>query len=270
MAAPLPLRRIADRLSLRNQPRPVWRRRLTVATAALSGTLALAGWTFASTVPYPIIARTLGLRELSVVKTERPLVGLVLATPERETRQLAVLLARRHVHASFADTATPSAQTLGALTRLGDETLPTLKSEQTTRLLSARQRLLREARRLELRGHFYFLAPHHFSLAEYIATRSIGGRPVEGAIRLRAAQPAPMDDELRAGAIIIVSVDPPHAQRSNESSPSFSGAGCSRSRSPSCSPPPAAAFTRAPLEGAPIARLRAPWRDAGHRYLGRV
>src|SRR5439155_27372845 len=107
----------------------------------------------------------------------------------------------------------PPPKTMAALGGYGAEALRMLRAEKATRLLTARARLLREARRLRLRGHFYFLAPRHFSLAEYVAARTVGGRPVDGAIRMRVGQPLPRDDELRAGAIAVVTGSSPATLR---------------------------------------------------------
>jgi hypothetical protein len=184
---------------------PGWRRRLVPALTGVVATLSFGGFTFASALPYPIIARTFGLRQLTAVETPMPEVGLVVEAPEQQVDALASRVARAHLRASFALPPTPSRRTVALLVARGDEVLPRLEGEKPTNLLTARRRLSREAHRLRLGGHFYYLAPHPgFTLAEYVAARSVGGTPVDGAIRVASVQAIGPDDELRAGAIVVV------------------------------------------------------------------
>jgi hypothetical protein len=185
-----------------------WRRRVVPAVAGVAATLGFGGFTFASALPYPIIARTLGLRELTAVTSSAQEVALVIQSPEVQTGPLAARLARGGARATFALPPTPRASTLRALARRGDEVVPLLTGEKPTDLLGARRALSREARRLRLGGHFYYLAPHAgFTLAEYVAARSVGGTPVDGAVRVAPRQPLGADDELRPGAIVVVEAD---------------------------------------------------------------
>jgi len=189
----------------RTRPIPGWRRRLAPALVGVAATLGFGGFTFASALPYPIIARTLGLKQLNAVQTSQPMVGLVVATPEREAPAVARELARSGASATFALAPLPRARTVTTLRVFGDDVLPRLRPEQPTRLLGARRQLFREARELQLHGHFYYLAPGRgFTLAEYVAARSVGGVPVGGAVRYATGQRLAPDDELRAGAIVVV------------------------------------------------------------------
>jgi UDP-N-acetylglucosamine:LPS N-acetylglucosamine transferase len=186
---------------------PGWRRRAVPALAGVLATLGFGGFTFASALPYPIIARTFGLEELTAVPTAAPEVGLVIETPEAQAAAIAAELARDHARASFALSPSPSSRTLAGLFGRGDDVLPRLERLKPTDLLAARRRLAREARRLSLGGHFYYLAPDAgFTLAEYVAARSVGGTPVGGAVRLAPRQ-APPPGEPRAGAIVVVEAD---------------------------------------------------------------
>jgi hypothetical protein len=175
------------------------------ALAGVVATLSFGGFTFASALPYPIIARTFGLKELTTVATDTPSVGLVIDAPESQVPTLAARLARVHARGSFALVPSPSARTVAALAARGDEILPRLEGEKPTNLLAARRRLAREAHRLRLGRHFYYLAPDPgFTLAEYVAARSVGGTPVGAAVHVQRAQSVGGDDELRAGAIVVV------------------------------------------------------------------
>ena len=192
---------------VRTRPLPGWRRRLVPAAAGVAATLGFGGFTFASALPYPIIARTFGLKELTAVSSATPQVGLVIEAPEGQASAIAARLARAHVHATFALEPGPSKRVVAGLARRRDDVLPRLDREKPTNLLAARRRLSREARSLSLGGHFYYLAPQGFTLAEYVAARSVGGTPVDGAVRVAPRQALPSGDDLRAGAIVVVEAD---------------------------------------------------------------
>ncbi len=188
---------------LRSTPATQWRRRLVIAAAASVGTLALGGWTFASAVAFPIIARTFGLRGLATVSTPKPIVGLIVAVPAKSATTVARRLQLENAHATFAFIDVPSASTTLALRAAGDGALPAVGPERATELLSLRRHLRAEARALHLPLHFRYLAPHRgLSLAEYLAARSVGGHPIDGSVRLTPGQPLPVDG-FRSGAIVV-------------------------------------------------------------------
>jgi processive 1,2-diacylglycerol beta-glucosyltransferase len=183
------------------------RRRLVAATAATVGALALGGWTFATPLPYPIVSRALGLVPMRVVHTQQRVVGVVVESNAPATAALARAAAHRGLHASFALDKAPAPTLIVRLRRLGDEVVPRLAPEKPTRLLSARRQLLLEARALRLKGGFYYLAPKGFTLADYVAARSVGGHPFAGAVRYTAGQPPALDDDLRPGAIVVLALN---------------------------------------------------------------
>ena len=183
------------------------RRRLVAATAAVVGALGLGGWTFAAPQPYPIVSRALGLVPMRVVHTPQRVVGLVVDTRPAVAPALARALARNELHASFAVDRAPTTKTLVSLRALGNEVVPRLVPKKPTRLLSARRQLSHEARALQLDGGFYYLAPSGFTLADYVAARSVGGHPFAGAVRFGPGQPPAHDDDLRPGAIVVVTLD---------------------------------------------------------------
>jgi processive 1,2-diacylglycerol beta-glucosyltransferase len=192
----------------RTRPLPVWRRRLAPALAGTLATLSFGGFTFASALPYPIIARTFGLKELTAVPTVAPQIGLVIESSESQAAAIAARLAQMHASATFALAPVPPSRTVARLVVRGDDVLPKLDPEKPTDILAARRKLSHEARRLSLGGHFYYLAPHPgFTLAEYMAARSVGGTPVGGAVRVGPRQALRPGGELRPGAIVVVVVD---------------------------------------------------------------
>ena len=207
----LPAAELASSQILRTRPRVVpashRRRRIAVAgSAAVLGALAFGGWTFASPTPYPLLARTFELRPLEGVRTSRPAVALVVRVPPATAVAVAQRLAPLRVHASFAVQQPLSRAQLASLHRLGDDALPVLQpSKQPTDLIGESRSLRRAARGLGLPARFYYLEPRkNFALADYLAARAAGGRPLSGSTRL-----AP-------GAIVVVQLGqrPPVARAS--------------------------------------------------------
>ncbi len=186
-AAALPPAPEAAETILTVEPRVRGRRRSRVvpATAAAAlGALVLAGWTFASPTPYPVVARMLDLPQLTHVDTQRPEVAVVVAVPTRRLAPLAAELARRHVHVSFAVAALPPRATRRAVAQRGDELVPELRASGPGGVLDARAQLVRLQRELALGGRFYYLAPAGFTIGDYVAARTAGGLPLAASQRI--------------------------------------------------------------------------------------
>jgi processive 1,2-diacylglycerol beta-glucosyltransferase len=182
---------------------PVWRRRVVPAAAALAGTLGLTAWTVSSPTPYPLVSRALGLRPLTDVHTNRPVVGLVVQAPANSIGQLAENLSRRRGRASFAVSQVPTQTDVRRLRRLGDDLLPVCRSAAFAKWLALRHNLSSEARGLGFHDRFYYLAPDSFTLADYVAARAAGGRPVRGAVGLIPGKPLDLVD-LQPGIVVVV------------------------------------------------------------------
>lgn len=187
----------------RVRPIPAWRRRLAPAAAALAATLGLTAWTVASPTPYPLVSRALGLRPLTIVHTGLPVVGLVVEAPPSSVQRVARTLERHGAGASFAVRRAPDRRLLAELDRLGDDLLPVCRSAAFAHWLSLRTNLSSEARRLGLQNRFYYLAPRDFTIADYLAARTVGGSPVSGAVGVvPGTRIRPKD--LRPGLVIVV------------------------------------------------------------------
>src|SRR5207302_7633130 len=91
-------------LGVQPRLRPVSSRRraLAVAGAGAVTMLVLGGWAFASSTPYPLVSRTLGLTALSRLPTVQPQVALIVDAPPALIPAIEQGLAIRHAHASFA------------------------------------------------------------------------------------------------------------------------------------------------------------------------
>jgi processive 1,2-diacylglycerol beta-glucosyltransferase len=166
-----------------------WRARVAAAAATL-GTLVLAGWSFASPTPYPLVASALDLKTITVVHTSSREVGLIVEAPPPLVPKIAAELRTDRARASFAVLSPPSRGALATLRAQGDEPLPVFGTGSTLHWLRTSHRLGQEARVLGLRGRFYYLAPRSgFTLADYIAARAVGGIPILGAVSPPAGQP---------------------------------------------------------------------------------
>ena len=167
-------------LGVQARLRPVSSRRraLAVAGAGAVAMLVLGGWAFASSTPYPLVSRTLGLTALSRLPTARPQVALIVDAPPALFPTIEHELAIRHAHASFAVDS-------GVRVRLpqGDEALPVLHDALPLHWLRMRRQLQQDVRAL---GHrtFCVVPSGRLSLGAYLMMRSAGERPVVGAIRL--------------------------------------------------------------------------------------
>jgi processive 1,2-diacylglycerol beta-glucosyltransferase len=172
------------------QPRP---RRALVATAAASlSALVLAGWTFASPTPYPVVARMLDLEALTHVQTTKPEVAVVVVAPAARVAALASAFERRGMRVSFAvDVPVPRAEQR-EVAALQDGLLPVLAPAGARGVLRARARLLALRRSLHLGHRFYYLRPAGFTLSDYVVARAAGGLPFAGS------------GERTAGSVIVV------------------------------------------------------------------
>jgi hypothetical protein len=146
---------------------------------------------------------------MRVVHTQQRVVGVVVESEGTAAPALARAAAERGLRVSFALDEAPPPKVLARLRRLGDEVVPRLAPKKPTRLLSARRQLLREARDLRLEGGFYYLAPKGFTLADYVAARSVGGHPFAGAVSFGEDHPPARDEDLRPGAIVVLTLETP-------------------------------------------------------------
>jgi hypothetical protein len=74
--------------------------------------------------------------------------------------------------------------------------------------LKTRRILKQDRRQLGLPKHFYFLTPSKgFNLGEYLYGRTLGARPVDGAVRITLPSPR-VNRPVRQGQVVVVTVDP--------------------------------------------------------------
>ena len=175
--------------------RPVFRRRREARRIALGlavTTLVLAGWTFASAAPYPLVARMLHLRPLTTAPVGPKQVAFVVEAPARLIPAVVAELRAKGARASFAVSGDPTAPLLRQLSSFGDGMIPALPGKALPHWISVGRGLRHNARDLGLGKSFHYLVPQKgFSLGEYVVARTVGGRPVSPAIRFESGKPLP-------------------------------------------------------------------------------
>lgn len=184
-------------------PRPRRRRRRAVlaAAAASLSALVLAGWTFASPTPYPVVARVFDLDGLSHVNTTAPEVGVVVVAPAGRIPVLARRFESHGMRVSFAIDRPLRATEHQMLERFGDGLLPALAPAGTGSVLRAHARLLQLRHALHLGGRFYYAPPSGFTLSDYVAARTAGGIPLWPSGRLSA------------GSVVVLAGGPAYGTR---------------------------------------------------------
>ncbi len=190
-------------------PIPLWRLRLVALLTPLLLVLGMSMWTLSTDEVSVLAAKILHEKPLTRVKTEQRDVGVILRVPSSAQAFVAAELARRGIHASFADSGTvPSAATISGVRGLGDEVLPAIPdSGSLLRWVKARGMLRAQARALGLRRHFYFLQPRGgMTVGQLVLARTAGAKPVSGALRLRATSALPQRPA-RAGEVLVVTLD---------------------------------------------------------------
>jgi processive 1,2-diacylglycerol beta-glucosyltransferase len=188
---------------------PVFRRRREARRIALGlavTTLVLAGWTFASAAPYPLVARMLDLRPVTTAPVGNKQVALMIEAPARLVPAVAAELRAKGARASFALFGDPENRLVRQLTAFGDGAIPALPAKGLAHWISAGRGLRERARDLGLGKSFYYLVPQKgFSLGEYVVARAVGGRPVSPAVRYELGKALPAKAP-HAGDVVVLTL----------------------------------------------------------------
>lgn len=190
-------------------PIPLWRLRLVALLTPLLLLLGMSMWTLSTDEVSVLAAKILHVKPLARVRTEQHDVSVILRVPSSAQTLVAAQLARRGIHASFADAGkVPSAATISKVRALGDEVLPAIPdSGPLLRWVKARGMLRAQAHALGLRRHFYFLQPRGgLTVGQMVMARTAGAKPVSGALRLDADDRLPQRPA-RAGEVLVVTLD---------------------------------------------------------------
>ncbi|MBA3718555.1 MAG: hypothetical protein H0W87_10065, partial [Actinobacteria bacterium] len=184
------------------------RRRQTrrIAFGLAVTTLVLAGWTFASAAPYPLMARMLNLHPVTTAPVGANRVVLVVDAPEQLVPAIAENLRSRGARASFALSSEASQPLLRRISSFGDKPLPALPAKALPHWISVGRSLRDRAHELGLGKSFYYLVPQTgFTLGEYVVARTVGGRPLSAAVHFEAGKPLP-EKAPQAGDVVVVTL----------------------------------------------------------------
>ncbi|MHB8234839.1 MAG: MGDG synthase family glycosyltransferase [Solirubrobacteraceae bacterium] len=187
---------------------PRWRLRTVALATQVALLLGVGTWMMSTDEVTAIASKILHVHALKQVKTDQPDVGLIVHVPSGDISQTALELARRGIHASFADDAgVPSPVMVAKLRALGDEVVPEVPGSSAFRWVRTRSMLHAQARALGIHHHFYYLQPRGgLTVGQLVLARTDGATPVCGAERLNAEGPLPQRP-VRAGDVLVVELD---------------------------------------------------------------
>lgn len=192
----------------RVRPIPRWRLRTVALAGQLVLLLGVGTWMMSTDEVTALASKILHVQPLAKVKTDQPDIGLIVHVPSGDVSQVALELARRGIHASFADDAgVPPPVMVAKLRALRDEVVPEIPGSKALRWVRTRGLLHAQARALGLHHHFYYLQPPGgLTVGQLVLARTDGATPVSGAQRLNAAGPMP-HRPVRAGDVLVVELD---------------------------------------------------------------
>jgi hypothetical protein len=170
------------RAPARVRPIALWRLRTTRALTSLLLTLGLGVWVL-STDEFDALASVLSHQVKTVSTHGVDAVAVVVRAPLSEIPSVAIALKRDGIEASFASTLVPSAATLRLLHYLGDRAMPAINRGSLLHWIHTTAELRREARRLHMGRHFYYLEPSDPSFGELLFAPVAGAQGVVGAVQ---------------------------------------------------------------------------------------
>jgi UDP-N-acetylglucosamine:LPS N-acetylglucosamine transferase len=189
------------RAPLRVRPISRWRLRAVRTLTSTVLALGLGVWVM-STDELDALAAVLS-HQVKIVPTKVDAVDIIVRTPPSEVRAVALRLKRDGIEASFASTAVPSAATLRVLHQLGDDAVPAIDRGSMLGWIHTAAELRRDARRLHLGRHFYYLEPSDPSFGELVLAHVTGAQGVTGAVQFRR-EGAAFSRKPGAGDIVVV------------------------------------------------------------------
>jgi processive 1,2-diacylglycerol beta-glucosyltransferase len=192
----------------RVRPIPRWRLRTLALASQLVLLLGIGMWMMSTDDVTALASKILHVQPLKQVKTDQPDIGLILHVPAGQVPAIASALAKRGIHASFADDGgVPTTAMVAQMHSLGDELVPEVTGHSLFRWVRTRGVLHAQARALGLGHRFYFLQPRGgLTVGQLVLARTAGATPVCGAQRLSAEGPLPQGTT-RAGDVLVVELD---------------------------------------------------------------
>ncbi|MCX6388829.1 MAG: hypothetical protein NTX07_08910 [Solirubrobacterales bacterium] len=184
------------------QPTPTWR---LVGHRVIAGVAALAviGWlVLGSGSGLNFLDGPLRLKVVSTLPTDQPVVGVIVDGPQTDLPATAAELKARNIRASLSISQPQPQADLDAVRAAGSDAIPHLRRSGAFRWLATRSRLKRLIRDLGLSKPFAYEPPSRgFSLGEYEAAKSLGGKAVKGRIMVDANTTI---GELHPGELVTV------------------------------------------------------------------
>ena len=170
-------------------PTPTWKLTLQRLAIGLS-VLAVFTWAVLGTdFFFNLTEGPLRAKIMTSVPTKKPLVGVIIDTPQ-ENVSLATESAQKRglsVSVAVAVNKPPTATEVAHIRANGAEPIPQLSRSGAVRWIATRSRLKRLIKQLGLSRPFPYQPPDkHFGVGEYEAARSLGGKPIEGKITVTA------------------------------------------------------------------------------------
>lgn len=191
----------------RSRVRPVARWRTIAVRVATSVVISLgAGIWVMSTDELDALASDLSHPVKTVPAGGIDAVRVVVDAPQREVLRLARELHRDDIKASFAFASVPSARTVRALRRFGDDVIPAINGAGGLQWFHVPAELRREAHALHLHHRFYYLNPAKPTFGELILGPVSGAKGVTGAVQVGSRAPT-LSRPLRSGDVVVLRLD---------------------------------------------------------------
>ena len=165
------------------EPIPTWR---LVGRRVLAGTavFAVIAWlALGSGIGFNFADGPLRLKTVTSLPTNQPVVGVIADGPAGSEAQTLASLRAAGIQASVAVSKPLAPDSVAAIKANGASALPQLRKSGAVRWLATRSRLKKLARNLGLTKPFPYEPPAKgFSIGEYEAAKSLGGKAVKGKI----------------------------------------------------------------------------------------
>ena len=195
---------IVMRAAARVRPIARWRLRTVRALTSMVLARGLGVWVM-STDELDALASVLSHQVKTVPTHGVDAAAIVVRAPLNEIPSVAIGLKRHGIEASFASTSVPGARTLRLLHYLGDDVVPSINRGSLLHWIHTPAELRREARRLHLQRHFYYLEPSDPSFGELLLAHVAGAQGVTGAVQLGFRTDG-SSATLGAGDIVVITL----------------------------------------------------------------
>jgi hypothetical protein len=139
------------------------------------------------------------------VKTDRPVVGVLVDAPAAMAPEVAKELRRQGGAGSIGLTGSVDAATLAAIRAHGSDALPRLKPGGPVRWIRTRSQIKDLAHDLGVTGHIYYETPSRgFTYTQSLLAHTAGASAVKGHVRVVGTGPI---NDLDRGDIVELAVD---------------------------------------------------------------